>query len=99
MTEPLLSIRNKHSAACGDAPNFGSDNPNVYIGYFENPFGEQWIFTYDRISRKAVLRGGDVGWNTQHIVNDGAVPDLVLGAEELAWIAACWRAAVPPKNT
>ena len=45
MSEPLLSIRNHHAPACGDPPIVNSDDPHVYIGYFENEHGEQWIFT------------------------------------------------------
>ncbi len=71
MSDPLLTIRNHHAVACGDPPIITSESGNQYIGYFENPFGEQWVFTLDRESGKAVLRGGDVGWNTEHEVVDG----------------------------
>jgi len=63
-------------------------------GYFENAFGEQWVFTLDRTTRRAELRGGDIGWNTVHEVRDGEVGSLVLGQEEAAWLGACWRAAM-----
>lgn len=45
MSEPLLQIHNRHVVACGDPPIVNSDDPHVYIGYFQNAFGEQWIFT------------------------------------------------------
>lgn len=95
MSEPLLRIRNHHAATCGDPPIVNGDDGRVYIGYFENPYGEQWIFTYDRTTRRAELRGGDVGWNRINIVEAGKVDGLILGAEEAAWLNACWRAAVP----
>ena len=95
MSEPLLRIRNHHAGACGDPPIVNSDDPALYIGYFENPHGEQWIFTCDRKTGKAELRGGDTGWNTVHIVKDGLVHGLNLGHEESAWLQACWRAGVP----
>ena len=60
MSEPLLKIRNHHVPACGDPPIVDDEDENCYIGYFENPFGEQWVFTLDRRSGRAVLRGGDV---------------------------------------
>jgi hypothetical protein len=94
MSEPLLKIRNHHTVYCGDPPIVNSDDEHVYIGYFENAYGEQWIFTYDRKSRRAELRGGDVGWNTVNIVDDGHVDGLILGKDEAAWLFACWRAAV-----
>ncbi|HUG68911.1 MAG TPA: hypothetical protein VMM76_14275 [Pirellulaceae bacterium] len=93
MSDPLLQIRNYHTVACGDPPIINGDDPNVYIGYFENAFGEQWIFTFDRATREAELRGGDIGWNSVHEVCDGKVEELVLGREELAWLQACWKAA------
>ena len=93
MCEPLLTIRNRHSPACGDPPIVNEEDRDTYIGYFENPFGEQWIFTLDRESGKATLRGRDVGWNTELEVVDGRVADVILGKEEQLWLQACWSAA------
>lgn len=93
MSEPLLRIWNQHIPACGDPPIVDGKASNCYIGYFENPYGEQWVFTLDRETGKAVLRGGDVGWNTEYEVVDGKVGDLILGDEERLWLAACWLAA------
>lgn len=93
MSEPLLRIRNHHAAGCGDPPIINGDDPGLYIGYFENPFGEQWVFTCDRKTKKAELRGGDAGWNTLFDVRDGTVPGLILGREEARWLTACWAAA------
>ena len=92
MTEPMLKIRNHHAASCGDPPIVASDTEDVYLGYFENRHGEQWIFAFDRKTRAATLRGGDVGWNSIYNVVDGAVADLILGKDEQAWLRACWMA-------
>lgn len=94
MSEPLLHISNHHVAGCGDPPIISSDDPDLYIGYFENAYGEQWIFTYHKETRRAELRGGDVGWNTVNTVQNGAVPGLILGRDEANWLQACWRAAL-----
>ena len=51
------------------------------------------VFVYDRDSSQAVLYLGDAGWETQHAVIDGAVPELVLSETEQLWVRACWRAA------
>lgn len=59
MTEPLLRLRNNHSVACGDPPIINSEAPDMYVGYFENPFGEQWVFTYIAQLRD-ILRGAGV---------------------------------------
>ena len=93
MSDPLLTIQNHHSPSCGDPPIIAAESSATYIGYFENRHGEQWIFTYDRTTGDAVLRGGDIGWNTKHSVVDGRVGDLVLSDDEQAWLNACWMAA------
>ena len=89
MSEPLLKIRNRHSGSCNDPPIVASDEEHSYISYFENRHGEQWIFTVDRKTRAATLRGGDAGWNSQLHVVDGAVPGVVLLADEQHWLRAC----------
>jgi len=93
MSDPLLCIRNRHSANCGDPPIVSNDDPDLYVGYFENAHGEQWIFTYNRKSEKGELRGGDAGWSNSYTVIDGNA-ELILSSEETVWLNACWRAAV-----
>ena len=93
MSDPLLTIRNNHALACGDPP-IVNNSANCYVGYFENAYGEQWIFIYDRETKIATLQGGDIGWNTAQEVRDGEVPGLVLNKGEAAWLRACWNAAV-----
>ena len=93
MSDPLLQIRNHHSVACGDPPIINSDDANIYLGYFENAFGEQWVFSFDRSTGKAELRGGDIGWNTVHEVRGGEARGVVLGPGEATWLQACWKAA------
>jgi hypothetical protein len=78
MSTPMLTIPNRHSAACGIPPAFRTEAADLYIGYFENRPGEQWIFTFDRATREALLRGGDAGWATAHPVRDGRVDGLIL---------------------
>jgi hypothetical protein len=93
MSEPLLRIRNHHAPSCGDPPIVNGDDPALYIGYFENLHGEQWVFTYHRTTKRAELRGGDVGWNTPLDVRDGTVEGLNLSRDEATWLGSCWRAA------
>jgi hypothetical protein len=93
MPEPILTISNRHTAACGPPPALRNESPVLYIGYFENRYGEQWIFTFDRETRQASVHGGDVGWATEHVVRDGRVDGLLLAPEEAAWLQACWKAA------
>ncbi len=96
MSEPLLQIRNHHTVASGDPPIVRGDDPKVYIGYFENALGEQWVFVFHRETGKAELRGGDIGWNTVQEVHEGQVGTLVLRPEEAEWLQACWNAVTGP---
>ena len=70
----------------------GTFDRSKYFGYFQNRFGEQWVFVYDPGRRVGELRGGDIGWETVVIV-DGGEADVKLGKAETAWLRACWNAA------
>lgn len=89
----LFQVGNHHSASCGIPPHIDDVNPNQYLGYFENDYGEQAMFVYEHDARTATLYLGDAGWQTPHMVVDGAVPELVLSPTELLWLRACWQAA------
>lgn len=101
MAEPLLTIFNRHAASCGDPPiESARPGDHRYVGYFENMFGEQWIFTFDRAAAKGQLRGGDIGWNTPLSVEaDGkggpriGPATIILFPEEKSWLLTCWRTA------
>jgi hypothetical protein len=88
-----VRVRNHHVPQCGDPPIVNDDDPNIYIGYFENPHGEQWIFIYHRKTKKAELRGGDAGWKNAFEVEGPIVSGLILGRDEASWLESCWRAA------
>ena len=90
---PILTIYSQHPAACGTPPVFANESADLYIGHFANRSGEQWIFTLDRTTGEATLRGGDVDWGRAHAVHDGRVDGLILAPEEAAWLQACWSAA------
>jgi hypothetical protein len=92
VSAPMLTIHNRHSAECGIPPTFSTEVADLYIGYFENRCGEQWIFTCNRTTHEASLRGGDAGWDNAHPVRGGRVDGLILAPEEAAWLQACWSA-------
>jgi hypothetical protein len=89
---PILQISNHHAASCGTPP-WIEERPGQYLGYFENQYGEQMIFVFDRRSETGRLYAGDAGWETPYEVVDGTVTELVLGLEEGLWLRACWKAA------
>ncbi len=89
--ERLLEIGNSHVADCGSPPSL--DATDKYVGYFENPFGEQWVFIGDRKTGKAVVRGGDVGWERETEISfDRPCPDMVLDEAEKLWVITCFMA-------
>jgi hypothetical protein len=87
-----MRSRSTAPSAHGRSPR-SDESPDLYIGYFENRQGEQWVFTFDRATREATLRGGDVDWARAHAVHDGRVDGLILAPEEAAWLQTCWSAA------
>lgn len=99
MSAPLLTIRNHHTAGCGDPPIIDGTVHDQYVGYFENRFGEQWIFTRDRTTGAATLCGGDIGWNTTLDVTEGAAQQVVLGECESLWLQSCLDASRPLART
>ena len=92
MSEPMLTIYNRHAAACGIPPAVSTEAADLYIGYFENRHGEQSIFSFNRTTREASLRGGDAAWARAHPVCDRRVDGLTLTPAEAAWLQACWSA-------
>jgi hypothetical protein len=90
---PILTIYNRNAPAAGIPPALSNEAGERYLGYFENRHGEQWLFTFDRVTREAILRGGDPDWTRAHAVRDGRVDGLILASEGAAWLQACWRAA------
>jgi len=89
---PLFVVSNHHAERAGRPPAIDGDRPGAYHGYFENRYGEQFVFIYQRDSGEGTLWGGDVGWEP-HSVVDGKVESLVLSSEERSWLQACWDAA------
>jgi len=92
MPDPLFQAWNTHYPSCGEPPSFTTQANQRYYGYFQNRFGEQWVFVYDHESKLGELRGGDIGWQTVVTVREGQA-DIVLGKAEAAWLQACWKAA------
>jgi hypothetical protein len=91
MKSPFFAMQNVHSNDCGEPPTFRTD-PAKYHGYFENFFGEQWVFVYDHETKAAQLFGGDAGWQNGYSVTDGRALGVILGRAELLWLNACWAA-------
>lgn len=93
MDDAIFTMYNNHSKSCGTPPVVSNKKSKNYYGYFENEHGEQWIFIYNRETKKAELRGGDTEWQNIFIVNNGFVKELILDSEESNWLQACWKSA------
>ena len=89
MSAPLLRICNHHAVGSGDPPIVDDNVADQNIGYFENRFGEQWVFTRDKNTGVATLRGGDIGWHENIDVTEGVTYRLVLNPNEFAWLQVC----------
>lgn len=95
----IFKVSNKHAASSGNAPRVDGNEPGKYHGYFENEYGEQAIFVYDRETRTGTLWMGDAGWEGPIEVTRGAVEELMLSEVEALWLGACWLAATSREST
>jgi hypothetical protein len=89
---PILQISNHHTASCG-TPSRIEERAGQYLGYFENGYGEQMIFVFDRHNGTGQLYAADAGWETPYEVVDGVAKELILTPEERLWLQVCWEAA------
>jgi len=87
----VLTIPNRHIEGCGKPP--GLIAKDQYTAYFENQFGEQLVFTYDRVEKKGRLWHGDYGWDTPIEVFAGDALGVTLSNEEREWIKLVWIVA------
>lgn len=101
MTEPFLTVTNRHIAGCGNPPALVAGEKE-YTSYFEN--GEQAVFRYDKAGGGYVVMG-DAGWDRRYPVTlidavwggqIAVIPDLILSACEQTWVAACLNAVGYP---
>ena len=89
----LFKVNNKHTEKSGKSPQFDGNKVGGYHGYFQNEYGDQFVFVYDYTSRKGMLWSGDAGWDEPYHVVDGNAPNLIMGANEVLWLQVCWKTA------
>jgi hypothetical protein len=89
----IFEAINHHGPACGEPPQIITEGSGQYSGYYENQHGEQFIFVYDRQTKRATLWVGDNGWEHPVAITDPQKPEIVLGREEWLWLQSCWMAA------
>jgi len=74
----MLTIRNKHKEAMPEVE--GKDI--LYLSYFENEYGDQFIYFVDKDKKENILIG-EQGWKQYK------ASERVLSHSESVWIDAC----------
>jgi hypothetical protein len=81
----VFTAHNNHSPQCG-LPSWvrNIDNPGLYYGYFENRFGEQFVFVFDRATKTGTVAGGDLGWGEPKAFTLGLLEEALRATRRLA---------------
>ncbi len=81
----VFIAHNNHTEHCGQPPSVRKkDNPGLYHGYFENCFGEQFVFTYDRAAGTGTIWGGDLDWGNPKTFTRALLAEALQATLELA---------------
>ena len=60
----VFAALNHHDPRCGRPPRLrNTADPGLYYGYFENRYGEQFVFRFDRATGTGTVWGGDLDWD------------------------------------
>src|SRR5215207_10135716 len=81
----VFAAHNNHHERCGRPPRLrNTDNLGLYYGYFENRYGEQFVFTFDRATGAGTVSGGDLGWGDPRPFTRGLVDEALRSTQGLA---------------
>ena len=81
----VFAAYNAHHARCGAPPRLrNTHNLGLYYGYFENRYGEQFIFTFDRATGAGTVWGGDLGWGEPKAFTRGLLDEALRSTQDLA---------------
>jgi hypothetical protein len=53
-------------------------------GYFENRFGEQFVFVLDRATKTGTVAGGDLGWGEPKAFTLGLLEEALRATRRIA---------------
>jgi hypothetical protein len=80
-----FAAQNNHDLRCGRPPRLPNNaDPGLYRGYFENRYGEQVIFTFDRATGAGAVWGGDLGGDEPPSFTLALVDEALRGNRSLA---------------
>jgi hypothetical protein len=83
--ELIFVAHNYHDPGCGRPPCLrNADNPGLYYGYFENRYGEQFVFTFDQATKTGMVSGGDLGWDDPKAFTLALLEEVLRSTRELA---------------
>jgi hypothetical protein len=81
----VFAAHNNHTPHCGLPPRVRNiDNPRLYYGYFENRFGEQFVFVFDPATKTGTISGGDLDWGEPKTFTLGLVAEALSATRTLA---------------
>ena len=81
----VLAAFNAHHQRCGAPPRLrNTDSPGLDCGYFENRYGEQFVFTFDRATGTGTVAGGDFGWCEPQGFTLGRLDEALRSTRDLA---------------
>jgi hypothetical protein len=81
----VFVAHNNHDERCGPPPRLrNTDNPGLYHGYFENRHGEQFVFTFDRVTKAGTVSGGDLSWNDPKAFTLGLLDEALRSTQNIA---------------
>ena len=58
----VFTIWNNHVGECNSPPDLSNANNKNYYGYYENQYGEQFVFVLNRKTGQASVYCGDADW-------------------------------------
>jgi hypothetical protein len=81
----VFAAHNHRDPQCGPPPRLrNTDNLGLYCGYFENRYGEQFVFTFDRATLTGTVSGGDLGWGDPKAFTLGLLDEALRSTQDLA---------------
>ena len=81
----VFAAHNNHTPQCGLPPRVRTiDNLGLYYGYFENRFGEQFVFVFDRATKTGTVSGGDLDWGKPKAFTLGLLEEALRATQRLA---------------
>jgi hypothetical protein len=93
MKDDIFTIENNHIDSCGKIPRVNTKDK--YLGYYENEHKEQFFFIGDYDEKKAIILGGDFGWEEEIEIHLGMTKfDFIFSKPEILWISNCFSTMI-----